>query len=68
MKISVVTTLYNAVRTIDNCLDSIAAQSHADREHLVIDGGSTDGTLELLQRRRDQLAVLVSERDDGYVF
>ena len=68
MKMSVVTTLRNAVQTIDDCLDAIAAQSHADREHLVIDGGSTDGTLERLQRRRDPLGVLVSEPDDGLYF
>ncbi|MBK5930059.1 glycosyltransferase family 2 protein [Halochromatium salexigens] len=65
MKISVVTTLHNAVDTIGDCMDSMASQSYADREHLVMDGGSADGTLEILQRRRDQLAVLVSERDGG---
>ncbi|MBK1621830.1 glycosyltransferase family 2 protein [Lamprobacter modestohalophilus] len=68
MKISVITTLCNAVQTIDDCLDAMAAQSHADREHLVIDGDSTDGTLERLQRRRDQLGVLVSEPDGGIYF
>lgn len=68
MKISVVTTTFQCVETINDCLDSVAAQSYRDREHLVIDGGSRDGTLEVLTRRRDQLAVLVSEPDDGIYF
>jgi len=68
MKISVVTTTYNCVMTIADCLSSVEGQSYADREHVVIDGGSTDGTLEVLRGRRDQLAVLVSESDGGTYF
>ena len=68
MKISVVTTLYNAVNTLSDCLDSVAAQTHTPREHIVIDGGSDDTSLALLQQRGDQLAVLVSEPDEGIYF
>jgi glycosyltransferase len=68
MKISVVTTLCNAVNTLSDCLDSVAAQTHTPREHIVIDGGSVDGSLALLRQRGDQLAVLVSEPDDGIYF
>jgi glycosyltransferase len=46
----------------------VAGQSYADREHIIMDGGSNDGTLEILERRRDQLAVLVSEPDSGTYF
>jgi GT2 family glycosyltransferase len=45
MKISVVTTLRNAVETIGDCLDSVAAQTHAQREHIVMDGASEDSSL-----------------------
>jgi len=68
MKISVVTTLRNAVETIGDCLDSVAAQTHAQREHIVMDGASADGSLALLQQRGDQLAVLASEPDGGTYF
>jgi len=68
MKLSVITTLRNAVNTVTDCLDSVAAQTHAPREHIVIDGGSVDGSLELLRQRGDQLAVLVSEPDGGIYF
>lgn len=44
---------------------SFASQSHLDREQIVIDAASQDGTLEILQAHRDQLAVLVSESDRG---
>lgn len=48
-----------------DCLDSVASQSYTEREHVVIDGASKDRTLALLEERKDQLAVLVSEADRG---
>lgn len=65
MKISVITAVYNRVATIGDALDSVRAQTWPDVEHVVIDGASTDGTLELLQARRDGISVLVSEPDKG---
>ena len=65
MKISVITAVYNRVATIGDALDSLRAQTWPDVEHVVIDGASTDGTLELLQARRDGISVLVSEPDKG---
>lgn len=46
-------------------LDSVARQSYAEKEHLLIDGASSDGTLDILRARRDQLSVLLSEPDKG---
>lgn len=46
-------------------MDSVAEQTYPEREHLVIDGGSRDGTMSLLQARKSQLSVLVSEPDEG---
>jgi glycosyltransferase involved in cell wall biosynthesis len=65
MKISVITAVRNRVATVGEALDSVQSQSWADVEHVVIDGVSTDGTLELLETRRREIAVLVSERDSG---
>jgi len=48
--------------------NTVAGQTHGDVEHILIDGASTDGTLELLQARRAGLAQLVSEPDGGIYF
>ena len=64
MKISVVTTSFNSVRTIRATLESVAKQDYADVEHIVMDGGSTDGTLEILKQY--PRLVWVSEKDDGH--
>ena len=65
MKISVITAVFNNRDTIAQALDSALAQTHPDVELIVIDGGSTDGTLAVLQVYADRLAVLVSEPDRG---
>jgi glycosyltransferase involved in cell wall biosynthesis len=65
IKISIVTATWNCASTVVDCLDSVAEQTYPEREHVVIDGGSRDGTVEVLQARKGQLAVLVSEPDRG---
>lgn len=65
MKISLITATYNCKDTVTNCLASVAEQSRVDVEHVVVDGASTDGTLDVLQAHRDAIAVLVSEPDGG---
>ena len=65
MKISIITATWNCAATVADCLASVAAQSYAHREHVGIDGASTDGTVAVLEAHRDRLAVLVSEPDRG---
>jgi glycosyltransferase len=65
MKISIITAVHNNRDTIAQALDSVLAQDHPNVELIVIDGGSTDGTLQVLQGYADRLAVLVSEPDRG---
>lgn len=65
IKITVITATWNCVSTVADCLDSVARQTYDEREHVVVDGASTDGTLDLLQAHRHQLAVLKSEPDCG---
>jgi glycosyltransferase len=65
LTISVITAVYNRVGTVGQALASVQAQNWPDVQHIVIDGGSTDGSLAVLQAQRDRLAVLVSERDGG---
>ena len=65
IKISVITAVFNSRETISAALDSVLGQSGANVELVVIDGGSTDGTLEILRSYADRLSVLVSEPDGG---
>jgi glycosyltransferase involved in cell wall biosynthesis len=64
-RISIVTATRDCAGTLRDCLRSVAAQTWTEREHVVIDGASRDGTLALLESHRDQLDVLVSEPDSG---
>lgn len=61
---SVVTVCFNSAATIGDTLASVAAQRGVAVEHIVIDGGSTDGTMEIV-RRRPHVTVAVSEPDKG---
>ena len=65
MKVSIVTACYNSARTIADTLLSVAAQRHGQVEHIVVDGGSSDGTLAIIERHREGIATLVSEPDQG---
>lgn len=59
------TVCFNAEETIENTIASVLMQEGADVELIVIDGASTDGTLEIIKRYADRIAVFVSEKDDG---
>jgi glycosyltransferase len=65
MKLSIITATYDAAETVTGSLLSVAAQSHPDVEHWVIDGGSTDGTQAIVQAHASRLAGFVSEPDRG---
>lgn len=65
MKISIITVSYNSAGTIADALRSVREQSHPDIEHIVIDGGSTDGTQAAVQANGSRVAQFVSERDGG---
>lgn len=65
MKFSILTAVWNRAGTLGDALDSLAAQSHRDYEHIVQDGKSTDGTLDLLAARPDPRRHLVSASDGG---
>lgn len=65
MKISVVTVCFNSADTIQGTIRSVLSQTYPEVEHIVVDGASTDGTLEVIARYRDRLAKVVSEPDGG---
>lgn len=68
MKISIITVTRNSAKTLEQTLQSLYSQSlfqEGEVEHVVIDGGSTDQTLEILKKYSRNIAALVSEPDDG---
>lgn len=64
MKISVITVSYNNASTIQDTITSIASQDHSDVEHIVIDGASTDGTVDIVNSAQS-VRRLISEPDNG---
>lgn len=63
--LSVVTVVFNGRESIAATMDSVLAQNYPNIEYLVIDGGSTDGTMDIINEYRDKIDVFVSEKDEG---
>lgn len=63
--ISVVTVAYNAVATIEQTILSVINQTYPNIEYIIIDGGSTDGTVDIIKKYKDKIAYWVSEPDKG---
>lgn len=64
-RISVITITYNSIGTLEETIRSVTMQDYPDLEYVIIDGGSTDGTLDIVQKYKDQIQVVVSEPDKG---
>jgi glycosyltransferase involved in cell wall biosynthesis len=64
MKISIITVCYNSAETIESTLKSVSSQDYPDIEYIVVDGGSTDATLDIVKRYKN-VSILVSEPDEG---
>ena len=63
--LSVITVVYNNVKHLERTIKSVINQSYPYIEYLVIDGASTDGTLNILEKYHDKIDVLISEPDQG---
>lgn len=64
-KISIIVATYNAAKTLENCLDSITQQISEDCELIIVDGGSTDGTIDIINNYHQYVAHTISEPDKG---
>tara|TARA_B100001057_G_scaffold177189_1_gene178018 strand:+ start:797 stop:1558 length:762 start_codon:yes stop_codon:yes gene_type:complete len=65
VKISIITVVWNNLATIGEAIDSVLSQTYDDIEYIVIDGGSTDGTIEKVLSYGKKIDKFVSEEDDG---
>lgn len=65
MKVSIITVVFNGEKTIEDTILSVASQSYTDIEHIVIDGFSTDSTMNIVNKHKDKINVVVSEPDKG---
>lgn len=65
MKLTIITVCYDSSKTIGQTLRSVGEQTYADIEHIVVDGGSKDNTLQVVATEGLHVAKLVSERDNG---
>lgn len=64
-KVSIITVSYNSSKTIRDTIESIKEQSYPNIEYIVVDGGSTDGTQEIVKTYGSLISKFVSESDDG---
>ncbi len=64
-KISIITVVYNGHSMIERTIKSVIAQSYTNIEFIIIDGGSSDGTLEIAEKYQSKIAVILSGKDNG---
>lgn len=68
MKVSIITVCYNSASTLEDTLRSVLEQDHPDIEYIVVDGGSTDGTLSFIEKYKGRISKFISEKDEGLYF
>lgn len=65
MKISIITACLNSEKTIEDAILSVVNQNFPNIEYIIVDGGSTDGTLRIIEKYKDKISKVISEPDKG---
>lgn len=65
MKISIITSVYNNQQTIQDAIESVLSQTYSNIEYIIVDGGSTDGTVEIIRSYGERITKFVTEPDKG---
>lgn len=65
MKITIITSVYNNQETIAEAMESVLSQTYPDIEYIIIDGGSSDNTVDIIKTYQDRLGAFISEPDNG---
>jgi len=63
--VSIITVCYNSVKTLEQTIQSVINQTYSNIEYVIIDGGSTDGTVDIIKKYEDKIAYWISEPDKG---
>ncbi len=65
LKVSIITVCYNSSKTIESTIQSVITQNYSSIEYIIIDGLSSDNTLQIVERYNDKIAKVISEKDKG---
>jgi glycosyltransferase involved in cell wall biosynthesis len=65
MKVTIITVTFNSERTVENTIRSVLSQKYKDKEYIIIDGGSTDSTVNIINKFRKKINKIVVEKDQG---
>ncbi len=65
VKVSIITVVFNGEHIIEKTIQSVLSQTYTDFEYIIIDGKSTDRTLEIIDQYKSKIQILVSEKDNG---
>ena len=65
MKVSIITATYNSENTILDTVKSLESQTHTDIEYIIVDGNSTDSTIELIKKHSTRVNTFIIEKDKG---
>lgn len=65
MKVSLITITYNSASTLEDTIRSVVGQTYKDIEYIIVDGGSTDGTMAIVEKYSAYIPKVASEKDNG---